>query len=93
MIDSGGTMIADAIAAKAEGAKEVWAFATHGLFSGGALEKFAASPIDRVFVTDSIYHDPKELADAKVEVISVAGLLANAIKRTHEGESLSTLIS
>lgn len=93
MIDSGGTMIADAIAAKAEGASEVWAFATHGLFSAGALEKFAASPIDRVFVTDSIYHDPKKLADAKVEVITVSTLLANAIKRTHDGESLSTLIS
>lgn len=93
MIDSGGTIIADAAAAKAEGAKEVWAFATHGLFSGGALEKFAASSIDRIFTTDSVYHDPAELKAAKVEVISVAELLASAIKRTHDGESLSALIN
>ncbi len=93
MIDSGGTIIADAAAAKAEGAAEVWAFATHGLFSGGALEKFKGSVVDRVFTTDSIYHDPEELAAAKVEIISVASLLADAIKRTHDGESLSTLIS
>ncbi len=92
MIDSGGTMIADAAAAKAEGATEVWAFATHGLFSAGALERFKTSAIDRVFTTDSVYHDPKELADAKVEVISVSTLLASAIKRTHDGESLSSLI-
>ncbi|HRH24423.1 MAG TPA: ribose-phosphate diphosphokinase [Candidatus Paceibacterota bacterium] len=93
MIDSGGTIVADAAAAKAEGASGVWAFATHGLFSGGALEKFKASAIDRVFTTDSVYHDPEELKAAKVEVISVASLLADAIKRTHDGESLSTLIS
>lgn len=93
MIDSGGTILADAAAAKAEGAKEVWAFASHGLFSGGALEKFKGSAIDRVFTTDSVYHDPEELKAAKVEVISVASLLASAIKRTHDGDSLSTLIS
>lgn len=93
MIDSGGTMIADAKAAKDEGASEVWAFATHGLFSAGALQKFKESAIDRVFTTDSIYHNPQELKDAKVEVISVAPLLASAIKRTHDGQSLSTLIS
>ncbi len=93
MIDSGGTMIADAAAAKAEGAKEVWAFATHGLFSGNSLAKFKESAVDRVFTTDSVYHDPAELAAAKVEIISVAPLLASAIKRTHDGQSLSTLIS
>jgi ribose-phosphate pyrophosphokinase len=93
MIDSGGTIIADAESAKKEGATEVWAFATHGLFSSGALEKFKGSALDRIFTTDSVYHDPKELAAGKVEVISVAPLLADAIKRTHDGESLSSLIA
>lgn len=93
MIDSGGTIIADAKAAKDEGATEVWAFATHGLFSAGALEKFKESAIDRIFTTDSVYHDPKELSAGKVEVISVAPLLAQAVKRTHDGESLSALIT
>ena len=93
MIDSGGTIINDARAAKAEGASAVWAFATHGLFSAGALDKFRQSPLDRIFTTDSIYHDPEELAEGRVEVISVAPLLSQAIKRTHEGESLSALSS
>ncbi len=95
MIDSGGTIIADANHAKKEGAAAVWAFATHGLFSQGGLEKIQASAIDKVFVTDSVYHDPAILKEKcpKLEVISVANLLAEAIKRTHDGESLSTLIS
>lgn len=95
MIDSGGTMIADANAAKKEGAAEVWAFATHGLFSQGGLEKMQASALDRIFVTDSVHHDSTELQAkcAKLEVITVAGLLSDAIQRTHDGESLSALIS
>lgn len=95
MIDSGGTILADAKAAMAEGAREVWAFGTHGLFSQDALEKIEKSIISRVFVTDSVYHDPKELEakTSKVEIISVANLLASGIKRTHDGESLSEIIS
>lgn len=92
MIDSGGTMLADAKAAKEEGAEEVWAFATHGLFSGDALLKFKDSALDRIFTTDSVYHDEEKLREAKVEVISVAKLLSQAIARTHAGESLSALI-
>ena len=93
MIDSGGTIIADAAAAKKAGAAAVWAFATHGIFSGGALAKFKESALDRIFTTDSVHHDPAALAGSKVEIISVADLLAQAIKRTHEGESLSALIN
>jgi ribose-phosphate pyrophosphokinase len=95
MIDSGGTILADAKAAKAAGAREIWAFGTHGLFSQDALEKIEKSVISRVFVTDSVYHDQKELEakTSKVEIISVAELLAEGIQRTHDGRSLSELIS
>lgn len=95
MIDSGGTIMADAQAALDEGASEVWAFATHGLFSQDAFSKIEASALSRVFVTDSIYHDPEEIkaGTKKIEVISIAELLARSIKNTHEGESLSTIIA
>lgn len=94
IIDSGGTILADAKTALAEGASEVLAFGTHGLFSQDALEKIEKSDISRVFVTDSVYHNPKDVAAKthKVEIISVAGLLAQGIHHTHEGKSLSALI-
>lgn len=94
IIDSGGTMIAGAKAVKAAGAKKVVACATHALFSGEAGKTLHASDIDRIFVTDSIWHDLQELRvkSKKVEVVSVSGLLAKAIRRTHDGESLSALI-
>lgn len=94
MIDTGGTMIADAAAALAEGATEVWAYATHGLFSNNGLAKLQASPISRIVITDTIYHDPKMLKEVcpKLVVLSVAELLGEAIVRTHKGESLSNLI-
>jgi ribose-phosphate pyrophosphokinase len=94
IIDSGGTIVADARAAKKAGAKEIYVFATHGIFSDGAFERLNASSISQVFVTDSIYHDPAMLAEKcpKVRVLSVAPLLANAIQRTHNGESLTALI-
>ena len=95
MIDSGGTILADAQAAMKEGASEVWAFGTHGLFSQDALSKIEKSSIARVFVTDSIYHDEAEVMKQtkKVEIITVSGLLGDSIRRTHEGESLSSLLT
>ena len=94
MIDTGGTMIEDAKAARAAGAKAIYVFATHGIFSKNAMERIKESLITRVFVTDSIEQDPKKLraAGGKVAVLSAAALLADAIRRTHEGESLSKLI-
>lgn len=94
IIDTGGTIIADATAAKKAGAKEVYVFATHGLFSKDAFKNIMRSPIKAVFVTDSIYHDPRMLRKKcpKITVLSVADLLADAIRRTHDGESLTALI-
>ena len=66
------------------------AAATHGLFSGDAAAKVADSPIERVIVTDTVENQPQPLGD-KVEVVSVAGLFAEAIKRVHGRESISVL--
>jgi ribose-phosphate pyrophosphokinase len=95
MIDTGGTIIADAKAAKAAGARHVYAFATHGLFSKDALTMLYKSDIDRIMVTDTVYQEPKRLIDnmqGKIEVISIEELLGKAINNLFESKSLSALI-
>ena len=66
------------------------AAATHGVFSGDAAAKIAASPIERVIVTDTVENQPHPLG-GKIEVVSVAALFAEAIKRVHGRESISVL--
>ncbi len=94
MIDTGGTLVSDAKAAKEAGACRIFACATHPLFSGSAIKKLDESCIEEMIVTNSIHHNPKEIQTerVKITVISVAPLLAKAIQRTHSGESLSSLI-
>jgi ribose-phosphate pyrophosphokinase len=85
MIDSGGTIIEAAKGVRAMGAKHVYVYCTHGLFSKGREEISRA--VDRVFVTNSIPQHSQE----KVEVIPLEELFAEAIYRTNEGMSLSKL--
>lgn len=97
MIDSGGTMIADAEAAKRAGAKRIFCFATHAVFSSDpktVIERFDKSDVTELVVTDSISHDPKLLKSkrVKVTVLPLADLVADAIARIHAGESVSALI-
>lgn len=94
IIDTGGTMIAAAEMVKQKGAKSVSICATHGLFSKNALDRLQGSVIDMVFVTDSVAHDYEALTAKydKLHVVSVAGLLAEAIRRVNENESLTDLI-
>ena len=66
------------------GAKEVYALATHGILSNPAIERIAKSQIKEVIVTNTI-NIPKEKRIGKLKVISIAPLLAETIKRTHEG--------
>ena len=89
-VASGGTLVEAAERLVERGARSVIATATHGLFSGDAAAKLAASPIERVIVTDTVENQPQPLGD-KVEVVSVAGLFAEAIKRVHGRESISVL--
>lgn len=91
MISTGGTLVEAARLLDERGASTIHVAATHGIFAGDALALIEASPIDRVFVTDTIplpaYHH------RVIEVVSVASLLAEAIMRTHKDMSVSALFT
>lgn len=89
MIDTAGTIVHAANYIKKKGAKSVRTVATHGVFSGEALAKIADSAIEEMIVTDTINHRPEVLQNPKISVVSVASLLAEAIKRITTGESIS----
>lgn len=89
MIDTGGTFVNCAAELKNRGAKSITGVTVHGVFSGSALEKINKSEaIDKLFVTDTIPQDDKL---DKIEVVSVGELLAEAIIRTHDNRSISSL--
>lgn len=90
MIDTGGTIVSAAAAAKEKGAKGVYAVATHGIFSGDAPQRIADSEIDHVIISDTVHLTPERRFD-KLEIISVAGLFAKGIECIHNGESISAL--
>ncbi len=91
--DSGKTLIANAKAAKAAGACKIYAYATHFLGSGGAIAKFDESLIDELVITNTIPHSAEELKTSRIKVttLSIASLLAKAIRRIHDGDSLTSL--
>jgi ribose-phosphate pyrophosphokinase len=93
MIDTAGTLCKAAQLLKDNGARQVYAFATHGLLSGPALERINNSCLEEVCVTDSIDQTDRIPLCPKLTVISLAGLLAEAIYRLHNEESLSALFS
>jgi len=91
MIDTAGTLTQAAQALKDHGASNVYACATHGVLSGPAMDRINASVIEKVVITDTVpLADKAELSD-KIRVLSVAELLAEAIRRIHEDESVSSL--
>jgi ribose-phosphate pyrophosphokinase len=90
MVDTGGTMANAVHALKERGASKVYACATHALLSGNAVEKLAAAPLEELVVTNSI-HVPEERRFDRLRILSVAGLLADAIVHTHSNESVSEL--
>jgi len=89
LIDTAGTMVAAANMLINRGAKRVLACATHGVFSGPAVERLTNSPIEQVIITNTIPMGDKMFG--KLRVVSVAPLLGEAIKRIHEEESVSSL--
>ncbi|MDQ6629820.1 MAG: ribose-phosphate pyrophosphokinase [Pseudomonadota bacterium] len=93
MIDTAGTLVKAADVLKERGAKKVFAYCTHAIFSGPAIERIQASKLDEVIVTDTI-----PLADAgkqcsKVRQLSVAFLFAETIRRISDGESVTSLFA
>jgi ribose-phosphate pyrophosphokinase len=87
---TGSTLIAGAQALKEHGASEVNVFVTHALFSDDALERIADSEIDRIVVTDSVPIDPRKQPD-NMTVLSVSGLLAEAIMNVFADDSVSAI--
>jgi len=90
MIDTAGTIVLGAQAVMERGASEVYACATHAVFSGKAPDRLQGSCIKEVVVTDTIPL-PKEKERPKIKVLSMAPILAEAIHRVHEDLSVSTL--
>lgn len=91
MISTGGTLVQAAKMLTERGAARIHVAATHGIFAANALELLADSPIDRIVVTDTIPLPAH--AVGRIEVVSVAPLLAEAIMRTHNGLSVSALFT
>ncbi len=89
MADTCGTLARAAELLMEHGAREVYASATHGVLSGDAMAKLDGSPIKKLFITDTISAD-RPMSE-KIEVVSVGGLIGDAIHRIEEGESLSEL--
>jgi len=94
LISTGGTLVRAARAARKAGATRVVALVTHGLFMPGAEAAVADPAIDRIVVTDSVaaFQFGAEAARSKVDVLPVAPLLAEAIRRLHAGDTLGDLL-
>jgi ribose-phosphate pyrophosphokinase len=90
MVDTGGTMALAVHALRNRGAKAVYACATHALLSGDAVAKLSASPLEELVVTNSI-QIPEERRFKQLRILSVADLLARAIRYIHSNASVSQL--
>ena len=90
VIMTGGTLLANVEALRQAGARGVWVFATHGIFSGDALERFAEADLEGVVVTDTVPIDPLR-KPANMTVLTVSGLLAETIMNVFSDESVSAI--
>jgi ribose-phosphate pyrophosphokinase len=91
MIDTAGTLTQAAGALKQNGAAAIYAAATHGVLSGPAIDRINGSVIEEVLLTDTIPLGDQAERTSKIKVVSVAALLAEAIRRIHDDESVSSL--
>jgi ribose-phosphate pyrophosphokinase len=91
MADSAGTLCQAGQALIKAGALSVDAYISHGVLSGNALEKIAASPLRRLVISDTIQPLPSVLQHPKIDIVSVASLLAEAIYRIAHDQSVSSL--
>jgi ribose-phosphate pyrophosphokinase len=91
IIDTAGTVCAASELLLSKGASRVDVVATHGLLSGPAVERLRKSPIEEVVITNTIPAEHKNLE--KLKIVSIAPLIGEAIRRIHEGESVSMLFT
>ena len=93
IIDTAGTVCEAANALKAKGAAQVSAYATHPVLSGQAVERISASVLDELVVTDTIPLSEQAQRCSRIRQISVSEMLAQAIQRIHQEQSISSLFS
>jgi ribose-phosphate pyrophosphokinase len=93
MIDTAGTLVKAAEVLKERGAKSVYAYCTHPVFSGPAVERIAKSQIDEVVITNTIPLSDAAKACPKIRQLSVAFLFAESIRRISDGESVTSLFA
>ena len=91
IVDSSGTLCNAAAALMNRGSTAVYAYVTHGVLSGGAVKRVAASPIEMLVVTDSILATEPVRAAPNIRQVTIAPLMAEAIRRISEERSVSTL--
>ena len=91
LIDSGGTIVNAAKALKDRGAKNVYVYITHGVLSGEAVKKIQKSVIKNLVITDTIDNSDKLKKAKNIEVLSISGLMGEAIKRISNSTSVSDL--
>ncbi len=93
MIDTAGTLVKAAEVLKDRGAKSVFAYCTHPVFSGPAIERIKGSQLDEVVITNTIPLRTEAKATPKIRQLSVAFLFAETIRRISDGESVTSLFS
>jgi ribose-phosphate pyrophosphokinase len=93
IIDSGGTIVNAVSALKKAGAVEVYVFITHAVLSGSAIDKIKTSKIKKLIITDTIDNFKKIKNNNKIEVLSISSLMAEAIKRIANSNSVSDLFN
>src|SRR5437588_6256385 len=87
---SGGTLADAAVKLIERGAREVYGVVTHGVLTHGSVERIDRSPIKKLWITDTVENQPVTFSD-KIEIVSVASLFGEAIKRIHNRESISEM--
>ena len=93
MIDTAGTLVKAAEVLKERGAKSVYAYCTHAVFSGPAIERIKASALDEVVICNTIPLSDVAMACKKIRQLSVAFLFAETIRRISDGESVTSLFA
>jgi ribose-phosphate pyrophosphokinase len=91
MVDTANTLCEAATALKERGAQRVLAYCTHPVLSGKAVDRIAASALDEIVVTDTIPLSAEAKSCKKIRVLTVAGLLAETMRRISNEDSVSSL--
>jgi ribose-phosphate pyrophosphokinase len=91
IVDSAGTLCNASVALKAKGASSVSSYVTHGVLSGGAVARVSSSPMDNLVITDSIQATEAVRVSHNIKQLTIAPLMAEAIRRISEESSVSSL--